>query len=159
MSSSRELSISSLVPLTSENYHLWADDIKSWVQLNGLWRLVSGSEKKPAGKPKVLDSKGVVINAAVPPDEDMLERWESKAESAAGALKTAMSLELRVLIRDYEDDPLLIWDTLKAAFVQQRTAPHFNAYHTLLSTQKDDSESLESLINKVDEQIRVIKSL
>ena len=70
-----------------------------------------------------------------------------------------VSPELRVLIRDCEDDPLLIWDTLKAAFVQQRTAPHFNAYHTLLSTQKDDSESLESLINKVDEQIRVIKSL
>ena len=159
MSSSRELSISSVSPLTSENYRLWADDIKSWLQLNGLWRLVSGSEKKPTGKPEVLDSKGVVLSAAVPPDEDKLDRWESKAERAAGALKTAMSPELRVLIRDCEDDPLLIWDTLKAAFVQQRTAPRFNAYHTLLSTQKDDSESLESLINKVDEQIRVIKSL
>ncbi|KAI9443042.1 hypothetical protein H4582DRAFT_1808575 [Lactarius indigo] len=70
-----------------------------------------------------------------------------------------MSHELRVLIRDCEDDPIAIWDTLKASFVQQRTAPRFNAYHTLLSTQKDNSESLESLINKVDEQIRVIKSL
>ena len=58
-----------------------------------------------------------------------------------------------------EDDPLLIWDTLKASFVQQRTTPRFNAYHTLLSTQLDASESLDSLINKVDEQIRVIKSL
>ena len=53
----------------------------------------------------------------------------------------------------------MIWDTLKATFVQQRTAPCFNAYHTLLSTQLDASESLDSLINKVDEQIRVIKSL
>ena len=65
-----------------------------------------------------------------------------------------------MLIRDCEDNhPLLIWDTLKASFVQQKTAPCFNAYHTLLSTQKDNSESLGSLINKVDEQIRVIKSL
>ena len=95
----------------------------------------------------------------MPPDEDKLDRWESKAERAAGALKTAMSPELRVLIRDCEDDPLLIWDTLKAAFAQHRTAPRFDAYHTLLSTQKDDSEFLESLINKVDEQIRLIKSL
>ena len=39
---------------------------------------------------------------------------------------------------------------LKASFVQQRTAPHFNAYHTLLSTQLDASESLDSLINKVN---------
>ena len=133
--------------------------MKAWLQLNGLWRLVSGSEKKPAGKPEVLDSKGVVLTAAVPPDEDKLERWEVKAERACGALKTAISHELRVLIRDCEDDPLLIWDTLKASFVQQRTAPRFNAYHTLLSTQLDASESLDSLINKVDEQIRVIKSL
>jgi hypothetical protein len=133
--------------------------MKSWLQLNGLWRLVSGSEKKPAGKPEVLNSKGTVLTPAVPPDEDKLERWEVKAERACGALKTAISHELRVLIRDCEDDPLLIWDTLKASFVQQRTAPRFNAYHTILSTQKDDSESLDSLINKVDEQIRVIKLL
>ena len=122
MSSSRELSISSVSSLKSENYRLWADDIKSWLQLDGLWRLVSGAEKKPTGKPEVLDSEGVVLSAAVPPDEDKLDRWESKTERAAGALKTAISPELRVLIRDCEDDPLLIWDTLKATFVQQRTA-------------------------------------
>jgi hypothetical protein len=159
MSTSRDASVSSIPALTHENYRLWADDMKSWLQLNGLWRLVSGSEKKPAGKPEVLDSKGTVLTPAAPLDEDKLERWEVKAERACGALKTAISHELRVLIRDCEDDPLLIWDTLKASFVQQRTALRFNAYHTLLSTQKDDSESLDSLINKVDEQIRVIKSL
>jgi len=32
-------------------------------------------------------------------------------------------------------------------------------YHALLSVEKSDSESLESVINRVDEQIRVIKSL
>ncbi len=37
--------------------------------------------------------------------------------------------------------------------------PCFNAYHALLSVKKSDSESLESVINRVDEQIRVIKSL
>jgi hypothetical protein len=140
MSASRDTSISSISPLTSENYRIWADDVKSWLQLNGLWRLVSGSEKKPTGKPEVLDSRGTVVTAAVPPDEDKLERWEVKAERAAGALKTVMSHELRVLIRDCEDDPIMIWDTLKASFVQQRTAHRFNAYHTLLSTQKDDSD-------------------
>ncbi len=86
--------------------------MKSWLQLNGLWPLVSGSEKKPVEKPKVLDSKGHVVSPAVPPDEDKLDRWETKAERAAGALKTAMSHELRVIIRDCEDDPIQIWDTL-----------------------------------------------
>ena len=95
----------------------------------------------------------------MPPDDDRLEKWEIKAERVCGAPKTAISHELRMLNRDCEDDPLLIWDTLKASFVQQRTAPRFNTYHTLLSTQLGASESLDSLINKVDEQIRVIKSL
>ncbi|KAF8483377.1 hypothetical protein DFH94DRAFT_689875 [Russula ochroleuca] len=51
MSSSKEPSISSISSLTSENYCSWADDMKSWLQLNGLWRLVSGLEKKPASQP------------------------------------------------------------------------------------------------------------
>jgi hypothetical protein len=159
MSAPKDSSISSIPLLTSENYRLWSDDIKSWLQLNGLWRLVSGLEKKPAEKPEIKDSRGQVITPAVPVDEDKLERWEIKAERAAGALKTAMSQDVKVLIRDCEDDPILIWETLKTSFVQQRTAPRFNAYHALLSLEKQESESLEGLINRVDEQIRIIKSL
>ena len=159
MSSSKDPTISSISHLTSESYRLWADDMKSWLQLNGLWRLVSGLEKKPTAKPEIKDSAGNIISPAVALNEDKLELWEIKAEKAAGALKTAMSHEVKVLIRDCEDDPVLIWETLKTSFIQQRTAPRFNAYHALLSVQKSDSESLDSLINKVDEQIRVIKSL
>ena len=61
------------------------------LQLNGLWRLVSGQEKKPAAKPEIKDSSGNLVSSAVALDEDKLERWEIKAERAAGALKTAMS--------------------------------------------------------------------
>jgi hypothetical protein len=159
MSSSKEPSISSISSLTSENYCSWADDMKSWLQLNGLWRLVSGLEKKPASQPEVRDSTGAVTSSAVPADEDKLEHWETKAEKAAGALKTAISSDLRVLIRDCEDNPFLIWDTLRTSFIQQHTAPRFNVYHALLDVQKKDSESLKALINRVDEQIRIIKSL
>ena len=160
MSSSKDpASISAISPLTSANYRLWADDMKSWLQLNGLWRLVSGQEKKPVAKPEVKDSKGHVVSKAVDLDEEKLERWEIKAERAAGALKTGMSHDIKVLIRDCEDDPILIWETLKTSFIQQQTAPRFNVYHTLLSVEKSDSETLDSLINREDEQIRVIKSL
>ena len=160
MASSKDASsISSISLLTSENYRLWADDMKSWLQLNGLWRLVSGLEKKPADKPEIKDSSGKILSKAVPVDEDKLERWEVKAERAAGALKTAMSQDIKVLIRDCKDDPILIWPTLKMSFIQQHTVPCLNAYHALLSVEQSDSESLESVINRVDEQIRVIKSL
>ena len=117
MSPPKDSSISSIPLLTSENYRPWADDIKSWLQLNGLWRLVSGLEKKPASKPEIKDSSGAVLSAAVALDEDKLERWEIKAERAAGALKTAMSQDIRVLISDCEDDPILIWETLRTSFI------------------------------------------
>src|SRR5260370_2512886 len=159
MSSAKDSSISSITLLTSENYCSWADDMKSWLQLNGLWHLVSGLERKPVGRAEVKDTHGNVVTPAADVDEDKLERWEIKAERAAGALKTAMSPDVKVLIRDGEDDPIFIWDTLKTSFIQQHTAPRFNAYHALLSVQKLDSESLEGLINRVDEHIRIIKPL
>ena len=54
MSSSKDpASISAISPLTSANYCLWADDMKSWLQLNALLHLVSGQEKKPAAKPEI----------------------------------------------------------------------------------------------------------
>jgi hypothetical protein len=130
----KESSISSITPLTSKNYCSWADDIKSWLQLNGLWRLVSGLERKPAGRAEVRDAAGNVVTPAMSPD-------------------------VRVFIMDYKDDPILIWQTLKMSFIQQRTALHFNAYHVLLSIQKSESELLEGLISRVDEHIRIIKSL
>jgi hypothetical protein len=78
--SSKDGSVSSISPLTSENDHLWADDMKSWLQLNGLWHLVSGSEKKPAKKPEIQDSSGKIMSKVVPLDEDRLEHWETRAE-------------------------------------------------------------------------------
>lgn len=161
ISSSRELSIFSVSLLQAIT--IMANNMKPWLQLNGFWRLVSGTEKRPTGKPKVsgrLQTSRILLFKP-PLCLQMKACWTggSLRVRAAGALKTTMSPELRMLIRDCEDNPLLIWDTLKATFVQHMTTPHFDAYHTLLSTQKNNSESLASLINKVDKQIRVIKSL
>ena len=64
-----------------------------------------------------------------------------------------------MLIRDCKDNPVLIWETLKMSFIQQHTVPCFNTYHALLSVEKSESELLDSLINRVDEHLRVIKLL
>ena len=92
--------------------------MKSWLQLNGLWRLLSDVEKKPEAKLKVKDSKGNILSPAVPLDKDKLEWWKIKAERAAGALKTAITHEVKVLIRDCEDNAIMIWNTLSASFIQ-----------------------------------------
>jgi LTR polyprotein gag-polypeptide-like protein len=116
-------------------------------------------KRKPVRRAEVKNTHGNVVTPAVDVNEDKLQHWEIKAEKAAGALKTAMSPDVKVLIRDGKDDPILIWDTLKTSFIQQCTAPCFNMYHALLSVQKLDSKSLEGLINRVDKHIRIIKSL
>ena len=36
-----------------------------------------------------------------------------------------MSHDVKVLIQDCEDNPILIWDTLKTSFIQQQTVPRF----------------------------------
>jgi hypothetical protein len=51
------------------------------------------------------------------------------------------------------------WETLKTSFVWQHTMPQFHGYYALLSVEKSESESLDLLINRVDEHIRVIKLL
>jgi transposase InsO family protein len=133
--------------------------MKDWLQMQSLWRLVNAQELKPVAIPATLDADGKLISPAVPLDADKLEKWEIKAEKAAGAIRSTISHDLKVLIRDCEDDPCLIWSTIKNSFVQQRTAPRFNAYHALLSMEKAENESLDALINRVDQQIRTIKSL
>ena len=79
----------------------------------GFW----SEDETAADKPEITNSSGSVITPAVTVDEDKLERWEIKVEKAAGALKTAISPDLRVLIRDCENDHILIWDTLKTLFI------------------------------------------
>lgn len=111
-----------------------------------------------SAQPEIKDPNGQILSPAVGVDQVRLER-EIKAERAAGALKTPMSHGVKVLIRDCEDDPIMIWETLKASPIQQRTAPRLNAYHALLSVQKGDSESFDALTSKADERIRIIKLL
>jgi hypothetical protein len=73
--------------------------MKDWLQMQGLWRLVTGVEKKPKS------------------DDEKIEKWELKAEKAAAAIRSTVSAELKVHIRDCEDDAVKIWSTLKDAFI------------------------------------------
>ena len=47
--------------------------MKSWLQLNGLWHLVSGQEKKPAAKPEIIDSQGKVVTLHAKPEPFILQ--------------------------------------------------------------------------------------
>ncbi|RXW13923.1 hypothetical protein EST38_g11925 [Candolleomyces aberdarensis] len=37
----------SFARLTSTNYTTWSGDMEAWLKSQGLWRIVSGSQKRP----------------------------------------------------------------------------------------------------------------
>ena len=65
--SSSDNTMAKIKPLSNSNYPEWSGEMKAWLMQNGLWRLVSKKETKPAAS-KV----------------DELDKWEMKAEKAVG---------------------------------------------------------------------------
>ena len=65
---SSDNTVAKFKPLSNSNYPEWAGEMKAWVMRNGLWRIVSGRESKPADK-----------------DKDDLNKWEAKGRGREGS--------------------------------------------------------------------------
>jgi hypothetical protein len=127
--------------------------------ISQLWLIVSGIETCPPKhktQPSDIDSKEYLEWKR---DRKEYLDWMNKSQKAVGILKSSMSPEVIVYVRDNEDDPVKIWATLKKTFIKPSSAPRFQAYQDLFSIKKDPSETLDAVINRVDEQTRIIKSL
>ena len=138
-----------LPKLDGTNYRLWVDQIKNTLMMSQLWMVVAGIETcppQPGTQPSDLTSKE-------------LQEWMNKSYKAAGILISSMSPKIRVYIRDDGEDPVKIWATLKKIFIKPVSAPRFQAYQDLFSIRKDPSETPDGVINRVDEQVRIIQSL
>src|SRR5713101_5320308 len=132
----------SITPLSNTNYPQWYMEMKVWLMMKGLWMLVSGDETCPltGQKAEVLD-------------------WKLRAQKAAGALFLAVEHEQRVHLGGIEDNPVEIWSKLEGVHVAKRPGARFNAYDELFSIRKHPEESLQALINRVDESMWKIANL
>src|ERR1700742_2036699 len=126
--------------LNNTNYGDWNGEMKAWLMKLGLWKLVSGREKKPR-------------------DAEKLEIYEDKAEKAAGEIYLAVEQDQRVHIKDLLDDPVAIWSKLETVHVSKKAEDCFNAYSDLLSIAKKDDESLNDLGVRVANAMSLIKNL
>ena len=154
-----DLNLDKLPKLNGSNYHLWVDQIKNVLMMSQLWMIVSGIETyplQPGTQPTDQDSKEFLQWRR---DRKEYMEWMNKSYKAAGILISSISPEIRVYIRDDKEEPVKIWNTLKATFIKPVSAPRFQAYQDLFSIKKDSSETLDGVMNRVDEQIRTIKSL
>ena len=66
---SSDNTMAKIKPLSNSNYPEGCGEMKAWLMRNGLWRLISKKETKPPA------SKA-----------EELEKWEMKAEKAAGEI-------------------------------------------------------------------------
>jgi hypothetical protein len=145
--------------LNGSNYRLWVDQMKTHLMMSQLWMIVSGTETcppKPGTQPSDITSKDFLEWKR---DRKEYMEWMNKSLKAAGILTSSMSPEVIVYIREHGEDPTKIWKTLQTTFIKPTSAPRFQAYQDLFSIKKDPSESLDGVINRVDEQVRIIKSL
>ena len=65
----------------------------------------------------------------------------------------------KIHLKGIEGDPVKIWAALSAIHLQKRPGMRFNAYDNLFSIRKQEDETLQTLMNRVDTSIRRIQDL
>ena len=126
-------------PLSNSNYPEWSGEMRAWLMRNGLWKLVSGKLPKPR-------------------DVDELNKWETKAEKAAGEIYLLVESDQRVHFRGQEDDPIQMWQLLEAAHLSKKPGARFNAYDDLFCIRKQDT-ALVDLGVRMEKSMQAIQNL
>ena len=88
-----------------------------------------------------------------------MDKWEAKAEKAAGEIYLAVENDQRVHFRGHEEDPVQMWTLLEQAHVQKKPGARFNAYDDLFSIQKNNNETLVEMAVRIEQAMGNIKNL
>ena len=139
---SSDNTMAKIKPLSNSNYPEWCGEMKAWLMRNGLWRLVSKKETKPAASLA-----------------DELEKWEMKAEKAAGEIYLLVENDQRVHFRGHEEDSIQMWELLEAAHLSKKPGARFNAYDDLFNIRKQDDETLVDLGVRIEKAMQTIQNL
>ncbi|HVH80081.1 MAG TPA: hypothetical protein VM782_11870, partial [Stellaceae bacterium] len=129
--------------LNNENYPEWKDNMTSWLQSLGLWRIVIGAKVGPADAD----------------DAGELERFEDDKLKAAGYIKRKVEKGQRAHFKSVESDPVKIWSNLEAAHLTKLPTERFNAYTDFFGITLGPDESLSSLMLRIDQAFQKILNL
>ncbi len=125
--------------LNAANYPTWAGEMQAYLRSQGVWRIVSGDSKAPK-----------LSSTPTEAQEAALDAWNLKLDKAAGYIFLAVEDNQKVHFASISDDPVKMWAALAAVHLQKRPGARFNAYDDLFSIRKQEDESLQSLMNRVD---------
>jgi transposase InsO family protein len=142
--SSSDSTMAKIKPLSNNNYPEWSGEMKAWLMRNGLWKLVSGKELKPT---RTTDNAEAV------------DKWELKAEKAAGEIYLLVESDQRVHFRGSDENPVEMWKLLENAHLSKKPGARFNAYDDLFSIRKQDDETLVVLGIRIEKAMQAIQNL
>ena len=132
---------SAFARLDTSNYATWKYDMQALLQTKMLWRLVSGQEESPG-----------------PEDKAELAVWQMKAERAAGLIYQSIDQSMQILVREHISDPVKMWNALKKLHEQDNPTARYLAYHSFLSIQKRENESLKQLTSRVERALHDVRN-
>jgi hypothetical protein len=88
-----------------------------------------------------------------------LEKWEQKAEKAAGEIYLLVENDQRVHFRGHEEDPIKMWELLVAAHLFKKPGARFNTYDDLFNIRKQNDETLVDLGVRIEKAMQTIQNL
>ncbi|GJF00546.1 hypothetical protein PsYK624_168390 [Phanerochaete sordida] len=118
--------------------------VKGWL------RNTQGKETKPTGKhPK----------APTEAEQEKLDAWEENALRAAGEIYLSLSDYQKTDVQGCLEDPVKMWATLESVHLQKKPGMRFNAWEEFFSVHMEESDSLSSLMTRVDAAMQRVKNL
>ncbi|PPQ95073.1 hypothetical protein CVT25_002460, partial [Psilocybe cyanescens] len=131
--------------LNATNYNTWSGLMTVYLQSKRIWRIVSGAKTQP-----------VLSDIPTAGEQAVLKLYHENRDKACGMIYLHLDNDQKIHVEAVKDDPIQIWDALKAVHQQKCPGNRFNAYDDLFSIQKEEGENLQTLINRVEQaQLRL----
>ena len=123
----------SIIPLNGTNYPSWKVQCRMALIREGLWDIVTGTEKAPDGT-----------------DADKLAKFKARSDRALATIVLAVDPSLLYLVGD-PVDPAAVWNKLSGQFQKKTWANKLSLRKKLFSMKLSDNGSMNDYIKKMTE--------
>ena len=117
---SSDSSAISFAKLGKYNYADWVLNMRAYLQMKTVWRIVTGDETQPPAT-----------------DADALQKFHNRTDQASGYIYLALEDSQKSHVAN-ETTPKRMWEKLESIHLQKRSSTRFVAYNTLFNLRKKD---------------------
>lgn len=122
-----------VVPLNSVNYATWKVQCRMALVKEGLWNIVNGTEKEPAGQ-----------------DAGQVAKFKTRKDKGLATIVLAIEPSLLYLLGDPQD-PVVVWEKLERQFQKKTWANKLSLGRRLYCLKLGEGDSVQDHIKKMTE--------